>query len=70
MPLLVTMLNQEMDESKVIYTKQMNRIQSKGKPIVDRNMPIMAGQLKWTLELKGKMSFSVKSFKVGVVENC
>ncbi len=25
MPLLVTMLNQEMDESKVIYTKQMGR---------------------------------------------
>lgn len=26
-------------------------------------MPSMAGQLKWTQELKAKMSFSVKSFK-------
>jgi hypothetical protein len=25
MPTLVNMLNQEMDESKIIYTKQMNR---------------------------------------------
>ena len=25
MPILVTMLNQEMDESKIIYSKQMNR---------------------------------------------
>ena len=25
MPILVNMLNQEMDESKIIYTKQMNR---------------------------------------------
>eukprot|EP00095_Tigriopus_kingsejongensis_P007513 maker-scaffold103_size370364-snap-gene-1.20 protein:Tk07513 transcript:maker-scaffold103_size370364-snap-gene-1.20-mRNA-1 annotation:"dynein beta ciliary-like" len=63
MPMLVTMLNQEMDESKVIYTKQMQRIINKGKPHVDRNMPFMAGQLKWAQELKAKMSFSVKSFK-------
>ena len=52
-----------MDESKVIYTKQMTRISQKGKPNVDRNMPCMAGQLKWSQELKAKMSFSVKKFK-------
>lgn len=63
MPILVTMLNQEMDESKIIYTKQMQRIQQTGKAIVDRNMPSVSGQLKWTQELKAKMSFSVKSFK-------
>ena len=63
MPVLVTMLNQEMDECKVIYTKQMNRISKKGKALVDRNMPAMTGQLKWATELKAKMSFSVKSFK-------
>ena len=39
------------------------RIQTKGKPTVDRNMPAMSGQLRWATELKGKMSFSVKSFK-------
>ena len=26
-------------------------------------MPAMSGQLRWATELKGKMSFSVKSFK-------
>ena len=63
MPILVDLLNQEMDEGKVIYTKQMNRISKKGKALVDKNMPPMCGQLKWAQELKSKMSFSVKSFK-------
>ena len=39
------------------------RIQAKGKPSVDRNMPSMSGQLRWASELTGKMSYSVKSFK-------
>ena len=39
------------------------RIAQKGKPTVDRNMPSMCGQLRWAMELKAKMSFSVKSFK-------
>ena len=63
MPILVSMLNQEMDESKVIYTKQMGRITETSKASVDRNMPPVSGQLKWAQELKAKMSFSVKSFK-------
>ena len=63
MPVLVSMLNQEMDESKVIYAKQMGRIQETTKAVVDRNMPPVSGQLKWAQELKAKMSFSVKSFK-------
>ena len=63
MPTLVSMLNQEMDESKVIYTKQMGTIQETTKAIVNRNMPPVFGQLKWMQELKAKMSFSVKSFK-------
>ena len=63
MPILVSMLNQEMDESKVIYTKQMGRITETSKAAVDRNMPPVSGQLKWAQELKAKMSFSVKSFK-------
>ena len=47
----------------VIYESFFSRIQTKGKATVDRNMPVMSGQLRWATELKGKMSFSVKSFK-------
>ena len=54
MPILVDLLNTEMDESKVIYTKQMGRIAKNGKASVDKNMPPMCGQLKWANELKAK----------------
>ena len=38
------------------------RINEQGKAHVDRNMPAMTGQLKWSTELKGKMTHSVKGF--------
>ena len=47
MPVLVSMLDQEMEEARVIYQKQLQRTQNSKKPIVDRNMPTMTGQLKW-----------------------
>ena len=54
MPILVDLLNTEMDESKTIYQKQMSRIAKNGKASVDKNMPPMCGQLKWANELKAK----------------
>ena len=49
----------------LVYNKVMYnfRKQSNGKPTVDRNLPLMCGQLKWSQELRSKMSFSVKNFK-------
>ena len=63
MPILVQMLDQEMEEARVIYQKQLQRSQNGKKPIVDRNMPTMTGQLKWSQELRWKMSHPVKKFK-------
>ena len=63
MPLLVCMLNTEMDEAKVIYTKQQKRIKDSGKALTDRNMPPVSGQLKFSQELRNKISSSVRSFK-------
>ena len=36
MPTLVSMLNQEMDEIRIIYDKQMKRIGNNGKPLIDK----------------------------------
>ena len=36
MPTLVSMLDQEMDEIKIIYEKQMKRIGLKGKALIDK----------------------------------
>ena len=63
MPVLVTMLNNEMDEAKTIYNKQVKRVKDTGKALVDRNMPPVSGQLKFSQELKDKASASIKNFK-------
>ena len=63
MPQLVKMLNQEMDEAKSIFMKQQNRIKELGKPLTDRNMPAVAGQLRFSKEIKDRISCSVKNFR-------
>ena len=63
MPTLVSMLDQEMEDSRIIFNKQQQKIQVQFKPTVDKNMPRMCGQLKWSQELRSKMSFPIKKFK-------
>lgn len=63
MPKLLTMLNQEMDEAKEIFLKQQKRIQELGKPLTDRNMPPVSGQLRFSREIKDRISSNVKNFK-------
>ena len=41
----------------------MQREADKINPFVDKNMPSMTGQLKWSQELRHKMSYPVKKFK-------
>ena len=53
MPVLVQMLNNEMDESKLIFKKQEERISETGKALTDRNMPPITGQLKFA-KVRGK----------------
>ena len=63
MPLLVCMLNTEMDEAKNIFIKQQKRIKETGKALTDRNMPPVSGQLKFAQELRDKISASIRNFK-------
>ncbi len=63
MPLLVCMLNTEMDEAKNIFLKQQKRIKESGKALTDRNMPPVSGQLKFAQELRDKISASIRNFK-------
>ena len=63
MPKLLTMLNQEMDEAKEIFLKQKKRIKELGKPLTDRNMPVVSGQLRFSKEIKDRISNNVKNFK-------
>ena len=59
MPVLVQMLNNEMDESKLIFKKQEERISETGKALTDRNMPPITGQLKFAKVRRKKLSTNV-----------
>ena len=63
MPKLLLMLNLEMDEAKEIFLKQQKRIKELGRPLTDRNLPPVAGQLRFSKEIKDRISSSVKNFK-------
>ena len=63
MPLLVTMLNLEMDESKKTFEKYREKINIKGKPTGEKNMPKMSSKLKFVKLLKTKIMTTIKFFK-------
>lgn len=61
---LVEMFNVELDKTKVIYNNQMASVKmSHGIPPIAKNMPHVAGQLKWAQEMRDRIQVPVKSFK-------
>ena len=63
MPQLIVMLNDEMDMAREIFNRQQKKISEMGKAQIDRNMPPVSGQLKFSQELRDKIAKSVKNFK-------
>ena len=63
MPRLIEMINFELDDAKQTFDKQEVRVSEKGKPLTDRNMPPIAGQLNFALELKHGISNTILNFK-------
>ena len=63
MPALVSNLQQELDEAKDIFLKQEQKLKESGRPQIDRNMPPVAGQLRFAKELRLKIASGVKDFK-------
>ncbi|XP_070581054.1 dynein beta chain, ciliary-like isoform X2 [Ptychodera flava] len=63
-PLLLEMYNNELDDAKVIYDKQMAIDEAAdGKAPVNKNMPEVAGALKWSDELRQRISIPMGNFK-------
>lgn len=60
MPLLVVRLHEELDNAKHIFEKQQNRIKQNIRLNIERNVPIAAGQLKFSSQLRKKITESVK----------
>ena len=63
MPLLIVMLNQEIDESRKTFEKYKEKSKILGKPIGEKNMPSMSSKLKFSNLLKTKIMTIMKNFK-------
>ena len=62
-PILVSMMNKELDTAKEIYDQQVATKGSHGKVPIHKNMPTVTGALKWAQELRERISSPMSSFK-------
>ncbi|XP_071954573.1 dynein beta chain, ciliary-like [Antedon mediterranea] len=63
-PIILKMYNEELDKSKVIYDNQMRSCEtSENKPPLHKNLPEVAGALKWAKELRMRLEKPMASFK-------
>lgn len=61
---LVDMFSSELDIAKLVFDAQMSAAAvHKGIPPISKNMPHVAGQLKWAQELRDRIQTPMTSFK-------
>lgn len=63
-PILLSMYNEELDKAKVIFDRQMEALESPSGPVINKNMPHVAGLLKWTQELTERIGNSMEKMKL------
>ncbi|PVD38438.1 hypothetical protein C0Q70_01053 [Pomacea canaliculata] len=62
-PILMNMLNEELDTSKLIVEKQLASIRNKQeRPFIHKNMPQTAGLLRWAHEIRERVGKPVTLF--------
>ncbi|XP_067860662.1 dynein axonemal heavy chain 17-like [Heptranchias perlo] len=63
-PILVDMINTDLDNIKSLFDAHLIATAAKtGVPTINKNMPHVAGELKWAQEVNERMEASMKSFK-------
>ena len=62
-PLLLKMCSNELDDAKVIFDEQLARVLTPEGPILNKNMPPVAGILKWCQELTDRIRSFMERFK-------
>jgi dynein heavy chain len=62
-PLIVKMMDRELDTAKVIYDNQTAAKKETGKASLHKNMPKVSGSLRWAQELRERISAPMGSFK-------
>lgn len=61
-PLLITMFEEELDTSKAIYDQHMLEVTEQGYPQIDKNMPLVSGNLNWAKELRERLQTPYSNF--------
>ncbi|XP_077184230.1 dynein axonemal heavy chain 17 isoform X3 [Paroedura picta] len=60
---LLEMFNVELDNAKILYDIQIATKSKDGVPPISKNMPPVAGQLKWALELQERLQIPMKDLQ-------
>uniref|UniRef100_A0A2K5MWZ2 Dynein axonemal heavy chain 17 n=1 Tax=Cercocebus atys TaxID=9531 RepID=A0A2K5MWZ2_CERAT len=60
---MLELFDAELDNAKILYDAQMAASKEGKIPLIHRNMPPVAGQLKWSLELQERLQVSMKHLK-------
>lgn len=65
-PILLKMYEKELDHSKIIFDMQMDVSGEDGTPPINKNMPHVAGALKWSNELRDRITKPMQALKLSV----
>uniref|UniRef100_A0A8C9IS29 Dynein axonemal heavy chain 17 n=1 Tax=Piliocolobus tephrosceles TaxID=591936 RepID=A0A8C9IS29_9PRIM len=60
---MLELFDAELDNAKILYDAQMAASEEGNIPLIHKNMPPVAGQLKWSLELQERLEVSMKHLK-------
>ena len=61
--ILLSMYNQELEQAKIIFDDQMKAAQSPSGPVINKNMPPVAGALKWAQELRERIGWGMEKLR-------
>lgn len=62
-PILVDMVNDELDLVKKVFDRQLAQAQTPSGPIIHKNMPKVAGLLRWSNELRERSQSAVTKLR-------
>ena len=63
-PILLAMFDQELDNAKLIFDQQVALAQTPSGPVINKNMPYVAGVLKWTQGLRERITQSMERLQM------
>ena len=65
-PILLKMFERELDQAKVIFDVQMEASGDQKTPPINKNMPHVAGALKWSNELNDRITKPMHALKLSL----